>query len=359
MQFDDWQAAQDYFFADGLTDGLPVVPPTPERVEAMLNYAGISADHELATEVIRQKRFTAGKAAVNAVMAGCLPEHFPVVLASITAIAERTFNLHASSTSTYGATVLTMVSGPYAETIGMNAGVEMMGNGNRANAAIGRAVNLFKANFYGSVPIVMDNSTFGHPGKIGFCFPENLAVSPWPSLAAEKGFGDDATIVTAYATLAPLQVTLHGDRDPAGFLTPVAHAMLAYGPNSTEVICVISPEAMLHIAEAGWSRRRVAEFLHENTHLPGVRVESLATFGTRGKFRSTHPGGRGRRPHHSVAGRRDGRSLRQPDQYLGQQPFRYPAGCRAKNLALRYVDPYPDRIPRRLLIAGAQHHRPN
>ena len=268
MQFDDWQAAQDYFFADGLTDGLPVVPPTPERVEAMLNYAAISADHELATEVIRQKRFTAGKAAVNAVMAGCLPEHFPVVLASITAIAERTFNLHASSTSTNGATVLTMVSGPYAETIGMNAGVEMMGNGNRANAAIGRAVNLFKANFYGSVPIVMDNSTFGHPGKIGFCFPENLAVSPWPSLAAEKGFGDDATIVTAYATLAPLQVTLHGDRDPAGFLTTVAHAMLAYGPNSTEVICVISPEAMLHIAEAGWSRRRVAEFLHENTHLP-------------------------------------------------------------------------------------------
>ena len=117
----------------------------------------------------------------------------------------------------------------------------MMGNGNRANASIGRAVNLFKANFYGSVPIVMDNSTFGHPGKIGFCFPENLAVSPWQSLAAEKGYGDDATIVTAYATLAPLQVTLHGDRDPADFLTTVAHAMLAFGPNSTEVICVISP----------------------------------------------------------------------------------------------------------------------
>ena len=150
----------------------------------------------------------------------------------------------------------------------MNAGVEMMGNGSRANAAIGRAVNLFKANFYGSVPIVMDNSTFGHPGKIGFCFPENLAVSPWPSLAAEKDFGDDATIVTAFATLAPLQVTLHGDRDPAGFLTTVAHAMLAFGPHSTEVICVISPEAMLHIAEAGWTRRQVAEFLHETTHLP-------------------------------------------------------------------------------------------
>ena len=201
-------------------------------------------------------------------MAGCLPEHFPIVMASISAIAERSFNLHASSTSTNGATVLTVVSGPYAEAIGMNAGVEMMGNGSRANAAIGRAVNLFKSNFYGSVPIVMDNSTFGHPGKIGFCFPENLAISPWPSLATEKGFGDATTIVTAFATLAPLQVTLHGDREPAGFLTTVAHAMLAFGPNSTEVICVISPEAMLHITEAGWTRRQVAEFLHETTHLP-------------------------------------------------------------------------------------------
>ena len=268
LQFADWNAAQEYYFTNGLTDGLPIIPPTVQSVQEMLDYAGVGADHDLGTEVIRQKRFTAGKAAVNAVMAGCLPEHFPVVMASISAIAERAFNLHASSTSTNGATVLTVVSGPYADAIGMNAGVEMMGNGSRANAAIGRAVNLFKANFYGSVPIVMDNSTFGHPGKIGFCFPENLAVSPWPSLAAEKGFGDDATIVTAFATLAPLQVTLHGDRDPAGFLTTVAHAMLAFGPYSTEVICVISPEAMLHIAEAGWTRRQVAEFLHETTHLP-------------------------------------------------------------------------------------------
>ena len=268
LHFADWPAAQEYYYANGLTDGLPIIPPTIQRVQDMLDYAGVGANHDLGTEVIRQKRFTAGKVAVNAVMAGCLPEHFPVVMASISAISERAFNLHASSTSTNGATVLTVVSGPYAEAIGMNAGVEMMGNGSRANAAIGRAVNLFKANFYGSVPIVMDNSTFGHPGKIGFCFPENLAVSPWPSLAAEKGFGDDATIVTAFATLAPLQVTLHGDRDPAGFLTTVAHAMLAFGPHSTEVICVISPEAMLHIAEAGWTRRQVAEFLHETTHLP-------------------------------------------------------------------------------------------
>ena len=268
LQFDDWNAAQEYYFANGLTDGLPIVPPTPERVQAMLDYAGVGADHDLGAEIIRQKRFTAGKAAVNAVMAGCRPEHFPVVMAALSAIAERSFNLHASSTSTNGATVLTVVSGPYAEAIGMNAGVELMGNGSRANAAIGRAVNLFKANFYGSVPVAMDNSTFGHPGKIGFCFPENLGVSPWPSLASERGYGEDATIAIAYAALAPLQVTLHGDRNPAGFLTTVAHAMLAFGPDMPEVICVISPEAMQHIAAAGWTRRQVSEFLHEKARLP-------------------------------------------------------------------------------------------
>ena len=266
--FDDWNAAQDYFFDAGLTDGLPVVPPTPDRVQAMLDYAGVDADHDLGTEIIRQKRFTAGKAAVNAVMAGCRPEHFPVVMASLSAIAERSFNLHASSTSTNGATVLTVVSGPYADAIGMNGGVEMMGNGSRANAAIGRAVNLFKSNFYGSVPIDMDNSTFGHPGKITYAFPENLAVSPWPSLASELGYGADATIVQAFASLAPLQVTLHGDRDPADLLTTVAHSMLAFGPGMPEVVCVISPEAMGHVAAAGWSRQRVAEFLHEKARLP-------------------------------------------------------------------------------------------
>ncbi|MCY4555822.1 MAG: hypothetical protein OXF79_05475 [Chloroflexi bacterium] len=266
--FADWNDVQEFYFSNGLTDGLPVVPPTPERVQAMLDYAGVDADHDLGTEIIRQKRFTAGKAAVNAVMAGCLPEHFPVVMAALSAITDRSFNLHASSTSTNGATVLTVVSGPYAETIGMNAGVEMMGNGSRANAAIGRAVNLFKSNFYGSVPVVMDNSTFGHAGKITFSFPENLAISPWPSLASELGYGDDATIVRAFATLAPLQVTLHGDRDPADFLTTVAHAMLAFGPGMPEVICVISPEAMQHVAAAGWSRQRVADFLHDKARLP-------------------------------------------------------------------------------------------
>ena len=162
----------------------------------MLDYLGLAADAVIGIEATRQKRFTAEKVAINAVMAGCQPEYFPAVVAAISAVGEREFNFHASSTSTNGVTALVLVSGPFAEEIGMNSEAVLMGNGNRANATIGRAVNLVKTNFYGSVPQDMDKSTFGHSGKFSFCFAENLEASNWPSLARSKGFGPDASTVT-------------------------------------------------------------------------------------------------------------------------------------------------------------------
>ena len=266
--FDSWDAAQEFYLDNGLTDGLPVVPPTPAKVQAMLDFAGLAPEAVVGTETIRGKRFTAEKLAVNAVMAGCRPEYFPVVAATIAAACERPYNLHASSTSTNGVTIMPLVSGPYADEIGMNSGVELMGNGNRANATIGRAVNLVKTNFYGSVAQEMDNSTFGHPGKVSFCFAENTAVSPWPSLAEEMGFGAGSSTVTAVAANSPLQVSIYGDKRPETFLTQTAHAMLALGPSVSEVVVVISPELMAYVGEAGWSRVQVQEFLFQKTHRP-------------------------------------------------------------------------------------------
>ena len=266
--FESWEAAQAYDLENGLSDGLPVVPPTPEKVQAMLDYAGLAPDAIVGTETIRGKRFTAEKLAVNAVMAGCRPEYFPVVVATIAAACERPYNLHASSTSTNGVTIMALVSGPYAGEIGMNAGVELMGNGNRANATIGRAVNLVKTNFYGSVAQEMDNSTFGHPGKFSFCFAENTAVSPWPSLAGHLGLGSGSSAVTAVAANSPLQVSIYGDKKPETFLTQTAHAMLALGPSVSEVVVVISPELMAYVGEAGWTRAQVQEFLFQKTHRP-------------------------------------------------------------------------------------------
>lgn len=264
-QFNDWEESLEHYYREGLTDGLPVVPPTPERVQALLDYCGLATDHNLGTESIRHKQFPAGKVAVSAVMAGCLPEHFPVVVAAVSAVCDRAYNFHASSTSTNGIANLVMVSGPYAARIGMNHGVNLFGNGNRANAAIGRAINLLKANFYGSISQEMDKSTLGHSGKYSFCFAEDLETSPWPSLAESKGFRPGASTVTTVAGNAPLQLETHGDRDPEGFLTAGAHAMLGFGPRLSELVFVISQELMAYIAAFGWSREQVATFLHEKT----------------------------------------------------------------------------------------------
>jgi hypothetical protein len=267
MHFSGWSEAQDYYFDEGLTDGLPIVPPTPERVAAMLDYCGLATGDILGTEGIRRKSLLAEKVAANAVMAGCLPEYFPVVVAAISAICDRTYNLHASSTSTNGITNLALISGPYAARIGMNDGVGLMGNGNRANATIGRAINLVKSNYYGSVAGDMDKSTFGHSGKFSFCFAENLRVSPWIPLAEHKGFQRASSTVTMVAANAPLQFECHGDKEPEGFLTAAAHALMGLGSSLSEIVLVISPELMSHIAASGWSREQVQTFVHEKSQL--------------------------------------------------------------------------------------------
>ena len=268
FRFSDWDEAQEFHHREGLTDGLPIVPPTPERVSAMLDFCGLGPGDVLGVEGIRHKEFLAEKVAVNAVMAGCLPEHFPVVVAAISAVSDRAYNLHASSTSTNGIANLVLVSGPYAARIGMNGGVNLMGQANRANAAIGRAVNLVKANYYGSVAQDMDKSAFGHSGKYSFCFAEDLATTPWPPLAEAKGFHAGTSAVTMVAANAPLQLETHGDREPEGFLTAACHAMLGLGPSISEVVLVISQELMAYVAASGWTREQVASFVHEKARLP-------------------------------------------------------------------------------------------
>ena len=283
-RFSDWGQAQDYYLESKLTDGLPIVPPSEDRVRAMLEFAGLAPDQVVGVETIRNKHITAEKVAVNSVMAGCRPEYFPVVVSAVAACCDRSFNLHASSTSTNGVTVLVLVSGGYARQIGMNSSTGVMGPSNQANATIGRAVNLVKTNFYGSVPQDMDNSTFGHPGKYSFCFAENLDASNWPSLATDKGFDGESSTVTVVAAYSPLQVSVFGGKDPTSFLTSVAHAMIGLGPSISEVLVVLSPEVMQYVNEAGWSRQQVQEFLWGKAQLPARdwiawrRVEHPETF---------------------------------------------------------------------------------
>src|SRR5258706_9282867 len=179
---DDLLAAIDYCYEQGWTDGLPVVPPQVDRVKAMLAAERRPAETVIARHPATGLDLSLHAAAVNAVMAGCLPEHFPVLVAAFAAMDNEAFNFHGSTASTGGSAPLLVVSGPYADAIGMNADVDLFGPGNRANATIGRAGRLILRNGFQMIPGISDKSTQGNPGKYSFCIPQRARGDPWPVL---------------------------------------------------------------------------------------------------------------------------------------------------------------------------------
>ena len=175
---DDALAAIDYCFERGWTDGLPVVPPERGRVEAMLAMEGRPPETVIASHPATGLDCSLQGAAVNAVMAGCLPEYFPVVVAALEAANEPEYSFHASTASTGGSAPLVIVSGPAVRELGMNSAGNVFGPGNRANATIGRAMRLIIMNVFEMLPGVSDQSTQGHPGKYSSCIAERAESSP-------------------------------------------------------------------------------------------------------------------------------------------------------------------------------------
>ena len=264
LEFDDAAEAIEHYFAAGWTDGLPVVPPTASRVMEFLDSAGRSPSEIVGVEPTKGRVITAEKVAVNAVMAGCLPEYLPVVLAAIEAMTEDRYGLHGPSVSTQGAAPLTVVSGPIARELGINSGVGVFGPGHRANATIGRAIRLIVSNVTGAVTGELDKATLGHGGKYSWCIAEAEDVSPWEPLHVERGLDAEQSAVTVFAALAPDQAMNHTGNGPVPILESVADTMLSAGPpNQSEVIVVLGPEHIGYIGAAGWSKREVKEFLYQ------------------------------------------------------------------------------------------------
>ena len=262
LEFADADEAVEHYFRQGWTDGLPVVPPTVERVRRFLEHAGRSPAEIVGSEPVKGRVITAEKVAINAVMAGCLPQYFPVVLAAIQAMSEPQFNLHAVTASTMGAAVLTVVNGPIATELQINSGVSVFGPGHRANATIGRAIRLVVTNVIGALPGVIDQATLGHGGKYSWCMAEAEDLSPWEPLHVERGLSLDQSAVTVFAGLAPIQVSSH-DGDPESILAAFRYGMLAAGPGQAELVVVICPEHLGIIDSAGWSKGAVKERLFE------------------------------------------------------------------------------------------------
>jgi len=191
------------WFDKGVTDGLPVVPPTRERVERMLAGSGRPRDELLGTMPPNYGRLTVEKAAINAVLAGCRPEYLPVVVAAAESACDPAFNLHGVATSTHFAAPLIVVNGPIRTRIGLNSAFGVFGPGYRANATIGRALRLLMINVGGARPGEISMSTFGHPGRYTYCIAENEEASPWPPFHASRGFPAEVSTVTLFAGEGP------------------------------------------------------------------------------------------------------------------------------------------------------------
>lgn len=253
-------------FARGWSDGLPLVPPTRERVEAMLAGTHRAAGDVVAVVPPNYATATVEKVAVNAVMAGCRPEYLPVVLTALEAVCTEAFNIHGVAATTFFSGPIIIVNGPITEEIGMNSSFNALGPGNRANATIGRAVNLIIRNLGGARPGGVDRSMQGHPAKWTLCFAEREFDSPWPAYATGRGLSPGTDAVSVFAGQGPTPVADQISRHPeslartfAASLQTVWHPKLA-GP--AEAIITMSPEHVRVFADAGWDRpRTIAEII--------------------------------------------------------------------------------------------------
>ncbi|HEB91462.1 MAG TPA: thioredoxin [Deltaproteobacteria bacterium] len=263
-------------FDRGWSDGLPVVPPTEERVIAMLEGTDRPPDEIVAVVPPDLVPCTVEKVAINAVMAGCRPEYLPVVLAAVEAACTDAFNIHGLLATTMSAGPVLVVNGPIRRRIGMNSGKNVLGQGNRANSTIGRALQLVIRNVGGGRPGEVDRATLGNPGKVGFCFAEDEEGSPWPPLSTAFGFEAGTDTLTLFPGEGPRTIFDQLSREPESLARSFAASLRTmYTPKVVmgfDVLVVVSPEHARVFREAGWSREDLRAKLHELTLIPGEEL---------------------------------------------------------------------------------------
>ncbi|HEU5319571.1 MAG TPA: hypothetical protein VFX28_02125, partial [Methylomirabilota bacterium] len=260
----------------GWTDGLPIVPPTERRVHELLKQTARDPREVVGVLPPRQGEATIEKIAVNAVMAGCRPAYFPVVLAAIEALADPLFNLDSVQATTHPVATLLVVNGPIARAIGLQAGYNAFGQGFRANVTIGRAVRLVLMNVGGGLPGSGDRATQGSPAKIAYCVAENEAESPWEPLHVEAGLPAGTSTVTVFGCEGPHNIQDHYSNTALGVLLTVAGAMGQAGSNNLLgrgwPLLSLGPEHAATIAKEGYSKQKVKEFLFDHARFPLARL---------------------------------------------------------------------------------------
>ena len=273
IELADLDDEMEAMFDRGFTDGLPVVPPTEERVMRMLTGTTRAPDEVVAVVPPDLVEVTVEKIAINAVMAGCRPEYLPWVIAAVEAICTDEFNIHGVLATTMPVGPVIVCNGPGTKAIGMNAAGNALGQGNRANLTIGRAVQLVVRNVGGGRPGEVDRATHGNPGKISFCFAELEDGSPFSPLAESLGAPAEADALTVFAGEGPRCIVDQLARDPESLANTFAACLRTlHNPKLVlgfDVILVVGPEHARVFAEAGWDRDRLLDELHARLQLSG------------------------------------------------------------------------------------------
>ena len=264
---------EEAMFARGWSDGLPLVPPTEERVLRMLD--GTSRDPQEVIGLVPPalSAATVEKIAINAVMAGCKPEYLPVVLAAVEAVLDEKFAMHGVLATTQFAAPVIVVNGAVRRRIGMNAKGNALGQGNRANSSIGRALQLVIRNIGEGRPQEVDRATLGNPGKLGYCFAEDEEGSCWEPLSVERGVKPGISAVTVFAGFGLQGVVDQKSRDPESLARSMAESLKAMQSvklaPACDAILVVCPEHERTFRNAGWSKARLYEELYRLCEIPG------------------------------------------------------------------------------------------
>ncbi|MBI4593140.1 MAG: hypothetical protein HY728_02915 [Candidatus Rokubacteria bacterium] len=289
-EFESW-------FERGVTDGLPVVPPTRERVERMLRGTRRPREEMLGEMPPNYGRLTVEKVAINAVMAGCRPEYLPVVIAAVECAGDPRFNLHGVATSTHFSAPLILVNGPIRSRIGLNSSFGVFGPGWRANATIGRALRLIMINIGGAKPGEISMSTFGHPGRYTYCIAEHEEASPWPPYYVSRGFTAETSTVTLFAGEAPHGISDHASRTARALAGSLGWSMAGlwnskHFPLYSPTMLVVGPEHARTFAGDGWSKADLTRHLHDTIRRPYRELlpDDDHGEGTNLRFSRTPPG---------------------------------------------------------------------
>lgn len=260
------------FYMRKLTDGLPIIPPTKEKLLKFLHYTDYNPDDVITILPPKQGKATVEKIAINSIMAGCIPAFMPVIQHAVQALSQDQFNLPGVNATTHPVAISVIINGPISREIAVNSGVGCLGPGNIANATIGRALRLCLINIAGAVPGIGDHATMGSPAKYSFCFGEAENESPWEPLNVERGFKTETSTITVMAAEAPHNVNDHRSKTAEDLLNTIVNTASVAGCNNShvpgEILIIMGPEHAQTVADNDWEKEDVKRYIHENTFLP-------------------------------------------------------------------------------------------